>query len=101
MIRRAVLLSGDGIRPEHLLALAPEPPSAPPIEEPGVALLTRSLKTIVAAVTAETERRAICQALQVAKGNKSAVARTLHVDYKTLHLKMKRYGICAREFQAA
>jgi two-component system nitrogen regulation response regulator GlnG len=102
MIRRAVLLSGDGIRPEHLLALSPETSSAPPVEDPAAAPAERrSLKDIATTAAAEAERRAICQALQAAKGNKSAVARVLGIDYKTLHLKMKRYGICAREFQAA
>jgi two-component system nitrogen regulation response regulator GlnG len=102
MIRRAVLLSGDGIRPEHLfLALSPETSSVPPVEDPDMAPAGRSLKAIATAATAEAERRAICQALQAAKGNKSAVARRLQIDYKTLHLKMKRYGICAREFQGA
>jgi two-component system nitrogen regulation response regulator GlnG len=97
-----VLLSGDGIRPEHLfLALSPETSSVPPVEDPDMAPAGRSLKAIATAATAEAERRAICQALQAAKGNKSAVARRLQIDYKTLHLKMKRYGICAREFQGA
>jgi DNA-binding NtrC family response regulator len=72
-----------------------------PPRRPEKAPAGRSLKAIAAAAAAEAERRAICQALQAAKGNKSAVARLLQVAYKTLHLKMKRYGICAREFQAA
>ena len=40
-------------------------------------------------------------ALQATRGNKSQAARLLQVDYKTLHLKMKRYEIEAGEFRAS
>lgn len=93
-IRQAVLLSRDGIRPEHLLSLGTESGSTTGDVGPGPA--GRSLKTIAAAAAETAERQAIGEALQAAKGNKTAVARVLGVDYKTLHLKMKRYGICAR-----
>jgi DNA-binding NtrC family response regulator len=59
-----------------------------------------SLKEITHRATAEAERQAIRLALQATGGNKSEAARLLRVDYKTLHLKMKRYGIEAREFRA-
>jgi DNA-binding NtrC family response regulator len=49
--------------------------------------------------TAGAERQAIRQALEVAKGNKSQAARLLRTDYSTLHAKIKRYGISARDFQ--
>ena len=49
---------------------------------------------------AEAERQAIRLALQATAGNKSEAARLLRVDYKTLHIKMKRYGIDARGFRA-
>ena len=58
-----------------------------------------SLKEITHRATAEAERQAIRLALQATGGNKSEAARLLRVDYKTLHLKMKRYGIEAREFR--
>ena len=58
-----------------------------------------SLKEITHRATAEAERQAIRLALQATNGNKSEAARLLRVDYKTLHLKMKRYGIEAREFR--
>ena len=51
--------------------------------------------------TAEAERQAIRLSLQATAGNKSEAARLLRVDYKTLHLKMKRYGIEAREFRTS
>lgn len=94
VMRRAALLTCDGIRPEHLVALSTDAYSATP------GRVGCSLKGIAAAAAAEAEQRAIRQALQAAKGNKSAVARLLDVDYKTLHLKMKRYCICAGEFRA-
>jgi two-component system nitrogen regulation response regulator GlnG len=100
VMRRAALLSQDGIGPEHLPALGPETSSAPPVREADSAPQGRSLKVIAAAAAAVAERQAISQALQATKGNKSAVARLLGVDYKTIQLKLKRYGICAREFLA-
>jgi DNA-binding NtrC family response regulator len=60
-----------------------------------------SLKEITHRAMAEAERQAIRLALQATGGNKSEAARFLRVDYKTLHLKMKRYGIEAREFRAS
>jgi two-component system response regulator HydG len=58
-----------------------------------------SLKEIGDRASAEAERQAIRLALQATHGNKSEAARLLRVDYKTLHLKMKRYGVDAREFR--
>jgi two-component system, NtrC family, response regulator HydG len=50
-------------------------------------------------VAAEAERQAIRLALHATLGNKSEAARLLRVDYKTLHLKMKRYAIDAGDFR--
>ena len=60
-----------------------------------------SLGEIGDRAVAEAERQAIRLALQATLGNKSEAARLLRVDYKTLHIKMKRYGIDAREFRAS
>ena len=60
-----------------------------------------SLKEIAKRAIAEAERQAIRLALQATLGNKSEAARLLRVDYKTLHIKMKRYGIDAGEFRAS
>jgi DNA-binding NtrC family response regulator len=59
-----------------------------------------SLREIASRAAAEAERQAIRLALRATGGNKSEAARLLRVDYKTLHLKMKRYGIKAGEFRA-
>jgi len=58
-----------------------------------------SLREIAGRAAAEAERQAIRLALQATPGNKSAAARLLRVDYKTLHLKIKQYGIPARRFR--
>ena len=60
-----------------------------------------SLKEIADHAVAEAERQAIRVAFQATQGNKSEAARLLRVDYKTLHLKAKRYGIEAAEFRAS
>jgi len=60
-----------------------------------------SLKEIADRAVAEAERQAICLALQATRRNKSEAARLLQVDYKTLHLKMKRYAIDAGDFRAS
>ncbi len=49
--------------------------------------------------TLGTEQQTIRRALQVTSGNKSEVARLLRTDYKTLHFKMKDYGIPAGQFR--
>jgi DNA-binding NtrC family response regulator len=52
-----------------------------------------SLREIATAAAAEAEKGAIETALRTSHGNKSEAARLLHTDFKTLHLKMKRYGV--------
>ena len=58
-----------------------------------------SLKELADRASAEAERQAICLALTATEGNRSAAARLLRVDYKTLYLKMKQYEIDAVEFR--
>ena len=60
-----------------------------------------SLAEIADRAVDKAERQAIRLALQATLGNKSEAARLLRVDYKTLHIKMKRYGIDAGEFRAS
>jgi DNA-binding NtrC family response regulator len=60
-----------------------------------------SLKDFAERVAAEAERQAIRLALHATHGNKSEAARLLRVDYKTLHLKMKRYAIDAGNFRTS
>ena len=58
-----------------------------------------SLKEIAEAAAADSEQHAIRRVMQDTKGNKSEAARLLRTDYKTLHLKMKLYGIPAGQFK--
>jgi DNA-binding NtrC family response regulator len=101
VIRRAMLLASDVIEPQHLSVL----PVDPSTETAAAALqgepapLDSSLKEIAEAAAADAERRAIHQVLQATGGNKSEAARQLRTDYKTLHLKMKQYGIDSGQFK--
>lgn len=60
-----------------------------------------SLREIARRAAAEAEWQAIRLALQATRGNKSEAARLLRVDYKTLHLKIKQYGIPVRRFRVS
>src|SRR6266566_489934 len=100
VIRRASLLASDVVEPEHLAVLPVDPPPATARSgEPAPA--GSSLKQLAQAATVDVEGRAIRTALQATRGNKSEAARLLRVDYKTLHLKMKQYGISAGQFRQA
>src|SRR5881409_544471 len=93
VIRRAVLLSSDLIEPGHLLPLPANSPEARPVEVSAFLPPGLPLREMARMAAAEAERRAIRQALRTARGNKSEIGRALGTDYKTLHLKMRRYGI--------
>jgi DNA-binding NtrC family response regulator len=98
VIRRAILLASDVIEPEHLSVLPVDASPATALRgEP--ALLDSSLKEVAEAAAADAEQQAIHQALHSSRGNKSEAARHLRTDYKTLHLKMKQYGIDAGRFK--
>lgn len=97
-IRQAVLLGGDVITPEHLMvSLRPAVLQRPLPEERDVGLLHGGLRALKDTAAAGAERRAIEEALRLARGNKAGAARLLRIDYKTLHIKMKRYGIRYRD----
>lgn len=53
----------------------------------------RPLKEIVRSTTMAVEREVISQALRRTGGNKAKAARLLQIDYKTIHSKVKTYGI--------
>jgi DNA-binding NtrC family response regulator len=103
VIRRACLLASEVIEPEHLSILPVEPcPVAARHREPEPAGSTvggSSLKELAELAVLDAEGQAIRLALQATGGNKSEAARLLKVDYKTLHLKMKRFGIQAGAFR--
>ena len=101
VVRRAVLKSGGIILPEHLSVTgggaAIEAGSARPAGARG----TLSLAELARSAAAEAEQQAIHEALRASGGNKSQAARALKTDYKTLHLRMKEYGISSRDFEAS
>ena len=97
MIRRAVLLADDIITEQHLAvddarpALPADPDGAPIVQIPPQR--DCSLKEIVQHNTALVEREILAHVLRQTRGNKAEAARLLHIDYKTIHLKIKVYGL--------
>ena len=94
VIRRAILLADEMVT-EELLEIKP-------IEVPGLKFIPKvdgapwkdmSLKQIVRCGTQSIEREVIAQVLRHTGGNKAKAARILHIDYKTIHNKIKEYGI--------
>ncbi|MBI2205464.1 MAG: sigma-54-dependent Fis family transcriptional regulator [Candidatus Rokubacteria bacterium] len=96
VIRQAALRSRDVLEVEDL-TLGRAIARSPRAESPTEALSLREAAQLAAA---EAEQRAIRHALEVSEGNKAEAARLLRTDYKTLHLKMKQYGISSRQFLA-
>lgn len=94
VVHRAVLLADMAITEEHLgvgaCPATPELTSRMPEKPPYEGL---SLKDIVDKSTASVECNVLAAVMHYTKGNKAKAARMLHVDYKTIHTKLKRYGI--------
>jgi two-component system nitrogen regulation response regulator GlnG len=97
VIRQAVLMTKDLMIGGNVVrALLGKPNAARHVT---VAMPTGvSLREVAAEAAEAAERRAISEALRSARGNKSQAARALDTDYKTLHLKMKRFGIRGHDF---
>ena len=92
-VRRAVLMAEGEIRPEHLdivRGAARVPDSHLVVAASGS---MRSLRETVREQTIATERAALVDALRRSGGNKAMAARLLRIDYKTIHSKIKEYGI--------
>jgi DNA-binding NtrC family response regulator len=60
----------------------------------------KTLKQVAIQAVNVAEKAAIAEALRVTKGNKSQAARALGTDYKTLHLKMKKFELRWRDFSS-
>ena len=71
-------------------------PSAP--EELLILGVDVPLKDMVARVTAQFERAILVRTLALTQGNKAKAARMLHIDYKTMHNKLKTYEISTLQF---
>jgi DNA-binding NtrC family response regulator len=98
VVRRAVLVAEEFITPAHLslgeVGAPAQEPEPQPEEGSEIGL---PLKEIVQRATADVERRCIVEALKRTGGNKSKAARLLQIDRKTMHSKIKEYGIKADE----
>ncbi len=95
VMRRAALLCSGPILAEHVDIA---PPNVDQRAETSAPLRPGfSLRQIAETAAEHAEREAIRQALVAARGNKSEAARLLGTEYKTLHLKMRRYAIPARD----
>jgi two-component system nitrogen regulation response regulator GlnG len=94
-IRRAVLQSQDWVTPNHLvLGSMPDAASTDVNEGKGeVAWSGLSLREIVQKTTADVESKILAKVLRKTGGNKAKAARLLQIDYKTIHSKIKQYGI--------
>ncbi len=92
VIRGAVLLADGVINPEHL-RLREAPGMAIPCGVESHSEGRFSLKEVVHRNTIQVERTVLVQALQHTGGNKARAARMLGIDYKTIHTKIRQYGI--------
>jgi|KBSSwiStaDraftv2_1062776.scaffolds.fasta_scaffold32953_2 DNA-binding NtrC family response regulator len=101
VVRQAVLQSQELVISASAVRAAlgaGQPVASPPVVE---APVNGSLKEIADEAAREAEHAAIVRALRVSSGNKSRAAQALRTDYKTLHRKMKAFGIRARDFDAS
>jgi len=94
-VRRAVLQADSVIEPEHLslesITWETDTGVFPlPDEQSWQGL---PLREIVKRGTVELESKVLTSVLRKTGGNKAEAARLLQVDYKTMHTKVKRYGI--------
>ena len=94
VIRRAVLLADDIITEHHLdIKRAPVPGLAFTPKIQGTPWDELSLREIVHHSVVTVEREVLLQVLKHTQGNKAKAARLLHIDYKTIHTKLKQFGI--------
>jgi len=94
VIRRAVLLADDIITEKHLdIKRAPVPGLAFTPRVQGAPWQELSLKEIVHHSVVTVEREVLTQALKHTRGNKAKAARLLQIDYKTMHTKLKQFGL--------
>jgi DNA-binding NtrC family response regulator len=102
LLERAVILSDGAIITPHELHIYPESPhptpqltTAPPPDGSSQQDSADSLLEISRRASDDAEKRAILEALQATNWNRVKAAKLLHIDYKTLRLKIRRYGLSA------
>ena len=95
VIRRAVLLADMRVESRHL-NIAHETPKEPGFLFPEIkedVAGNMPLREIVRRAVIQVERKVLLETLKRTGGNKAKAARLLQVDYKTIHAKVKEYGI--------
>jgi two-component system nitrogen regulation response regulator GlnG len=93
VVRSAVLLAETVIEVEHL-AILDEPAAAAACPEPHWDFEPgEPLKETVQRVVTQVERDVLNRVLKETHGNKAQAARLLRIDYKTIHKKVREYGI--------
>ena len=98
VVRQAVLHAQNMVVSADLIRLVMrEPPDR--AGAPGGDAAARPLREVAEQAVRDAETAAIRAALRAAGGNKAAAAKALQTDYKTLHLKLQRYGIKADDFK--
>ncbi len=98
MIRRAVLLADDIIAEHHLgMERVSHKQTLPRLggdqETQDTPQGGLSLKEIKHRKIVAMEREILAHVLRETAGNKAKAARLLHIDYKTIHSKIRQYGI--------
>jgi two-component system nitrogen regulation response regulator GlnG len=98
MIRRAVLLADDIIAEHHLgMERVSHKQTLPRLggdqETQDTPQGDLSLKEIMHRKIVAMEREILAHVLRETAGNKAKAARLLHIDYKTIHSKIRQYGI--------
>jgi DNA-binding NtrC family response regulator len=97
-VRRAVLLAGDTVTERHLgLRTHKDASCALDLKiSPSLEIVSEGdhpLKEVVRQNTMAVERQVILKTLKRTDGNKAKAARLLHIDYKTIHTKIKQLEI--------
>ena len=98
MIRRGVLLADDLISDQHLGIHWVSPKGVVACPEGGKQTQDAlrgdlTFKEIMHRKIVATEMEILAQVLRETGGNKAKAARLLHIDYKTIHSKVRQYGI--------
>jgi len=94
LVRQAVLqASGSMIEVSDIRQVGMKRTASPSITAEVAVPMGSSLKEISDSASSAAEKQAIVEALRASRGNKSRAARLLKVDYKTLHVKIKRYSL--------
>ncbi len=94
VIRRATLVARDEITEQDLSIKRAEAPGlafSPKVQ--GTPWQNASLSEIVQESVLAVEREVLKEVLRFTGGNKAKAARLLRVDYKTVHTKVKKFGI--------